>query len=800
MKNLLRRNCIVSISSLLLTSLLAISASAQTPPTVTITPAYLSTHPPVVLDKPRPKDGCSVYAGQDVILTFPALKTTPDALQALFAKFTTAKPLKSAAGTTVANPSADPAKSTSIKPGENPPTPPLPDLPAAGIAKNADGKWVMKIPTLLSTDAEPVAVYKLTITDSNGFSVLGLSPFFLTVYPSPTAVVKNIYPSSPKVLRDQILLQFKIEGTGLYAPVSAIDVSVGGIAAEIMEVSPNGTWITAQIQTKTVKEKKVAGSQPVSVSLWSVPASLSEELAKNPDGLLTKIIHLEGPGYPLAYATGAFLGLILILFAIYSFSNWRFDKAKRDPKERRKGIISALLLEEANQTYSLSYFQFWWWFATILFAFLFIFFSRSFVENTWAYPDMTGFGYTFLISLGTLVAAQATNSAKGTKGAGEVHPSLSDLIVNGGVLAPERVQQLAWTLITSVCMLFILVNTYATATGVPAIPNELLVLMGISSAGYIGGKMARQPGPVIDQIMAKEGSTDGSTVVEIHGAHLSATDKCNIFIDEIEVKRNQITGSISDKDNPTDFATMLQVTLGDPTGSWNTSVHEIRIVNADGQRAVQQTDDPVILEVTPADPIEKSVTVTVTGQRIAPGATMEVLNLAEKISWVQQSDPNLWKATVPTDSSLFKQPQTFVVTNPNGKKGSKSWTPSVPANVGQSDQSNQQTENAGSGTQATDPAKAGDATGGTQTTDPAKTGDATGGTPPAGQAESDAKTQRTQTTDQSQDDANSNTEESGQAGEDDSTETDSAEESSVNTTTGTANSDTEQPLNNQQGT
>ena len=41
----------------------------------------------------------------------------------------------------------------------------------------------------------------------------------------------------------------------------------------------------------------------------------------------------------------------------------------------------------------------------------------------------------------------------------------------------------------------ITIKTYATATALPTIPDEMLTLMGISSAGYLAGKMARMEPP-----------------------------------------------------------------------------------------------------------------------------------------------------------------------------------------------------------------------------------------------------------------------------------------------------------------
>ena len=62
--------------------------------------------------------------------------------------------------------------------------------------------------------------------------------------------------------------------------------------------------------------------------------------------------------------------------------------------------------------------------------------------------------------------------------------------------------------------LWILVKTYTTSEGLP--DPELLALMGLSSAGYFGGKLARKPGPIIQRMEVAE----GSVVLKMFGQHL----------------------------------------------------------------------------------------------------------------------------------------------------------------------------------------------------------------------------------------------------------------------------------------
>jgi hypothetical protein len=70
---------------------------------------------------------------------------------------------------------------------------------------------------------------------------------------------------------------------------------------------------------------------------------------------------------------------------------------------------------------------------------------------------------------------------------------------------------LLWTLIgVGAFFLAVLDNGPGTISELPAVPERLLVLMGISSAGYLGGKMARAAGPVINEISITPAESDTS--------------------------------------------------------------------------------------------------------------------------------------------------------------------------------------------------------------------------------------------------------------------------------------------------
>ena len=138
--------------------------------------------------------------------------------------------------------------------------------------------------------------------------------------------------------------------------------------------------------------------------------------------------------------------------------------------------------------------------------------------------------------------------------------------------------------------------------------------MGVSSAGYLGGKLARKPGPVIDTIVAQQ----GSVVIDIQGRNLSR--QAIFMIDEHEVTYDllplpsNISSSQAQKDatlevvrrdndaTQTDFTLALRLTLTDekawlaewrkaepelkPDGDWLKDAHRLCLTNPDGQKAV----------------------------------------------------------------------------------------------------------------------------------------------------------------------------------------------------------------------
>jgi hypothetical protein len=173
-----------------------------------------------------------------------------------------------------------------------------------------------------------------------------------------------------------------------------------------------------------------------------------------------------------------------------------------------------LFMDPETDTYSLSKLQFYLWTLAALFGYAYLFIGHVFVQGL-SWPDVPGtLPGIIAFSAGTSIGAQLITSAKGSKGAGAPAPSLSDFITSGGVVAPDRVQMLVWTLFGVGAFIIAILNQPPSAIkDLPAIPEGLLYLMGLSSIGYLGGKMARKAGPVINEIAIDPAEPDDALLL-----------------------------------------------------------------------------------------------------------------------------------------------------------------------------------------------------------------------------------------------------------------------------------------------
>jgi hypothetical protein len=180
--------------------------------------------------------------------------------------------------------------------------------------------------------------------------------------------------------------------------------------------------------------------------------------------------------------------------------------------ETRYGMWSILFLDLETNTYSLSKLQFYLWTGAAILTYTYLVIGRLFVQKL-DFPDVpSSLPGIIAIGAGTAIGSQFVTNVRGPKGGGPEKPDLGDFVTSGGVAAPDRVQMLVWTLVGVVgfCIATFRTEPWTIST-LPKIGDSLMLLMGISSAGYLSGKLARKPGPIFNAIsLSPSGPDDGS--------------------------------------------------------------------------------------------------------------------------------------------------------------------------------------------------------------------------------------------------------------------------------------------------
>ena len=291
---------------------------------------------------------------------------------------------------------------------------------------------------------------------------------------------------------------------------------------------------------------------------------------------------------PRVWAVALLAGIVLLIYVLLRAGR----KNVEHKVDGRTYFLTALFLDKQTNTYSLSQCQFYAWTAASILGYIYLVTAKSLIQGSMSFPDIpAGLPGILLASAGTTVLAAGVANAKGDKGAGEIQPSLADFITTGGVVAAERLQFVVWTIVGVLTFLgLVFLSDPATIDTLPQIPSGFLELMGISSAGYIGGKLARKAGPTITSIAPNV--KDGILSLELHGTGLSQNAAFKIGDDQ--VPPDQILGDkhlpeVVQKDensgDPT-FATILRLNISNAKTNWLGDKVELTITNPDQQKAV----------------------------------------------------------------------------------------------------------------------------------------------------------------------------------------------------------------------
>jgi hypothetical protein len=356
---------------------------------------------------------------------------------------------------------------------------------------------------------------------------------------------------------------------------------------------------------------------------------------------------------PLVFALGITLALALLIYGLL------YAAGKTMQQRSGKGyLLTALFLDEETQTYSLSKCQFYaWTFASVL-GYVFFAVARSVVQGSPEFPDIPGnLPGILLFSAGTSVLSTGITSTKGSKGAGEVHPTLADFITTGGVVAPERLQFVVWTVTGIFSFLTIVFQSDPlTVSTLPTIPAGFLQLMGISSAGYLGGKLARKAGPVIKGVMVDSitGAGDQTQLtLKLTGTNLDPNAQIKVDGEPIRDSLFQVSGT---PDPQTKLCTDLTVVLkGAAAKVVNT--HLLTVVNSDSQAAdVTYPADPMIVDpVTVAHAITLQK-VDLTGDHFAAGTTAQWKDAAGTVKDIPSGT-----GTPASEAVVFNNPKSLSV-------------------------------------------------------------------------------------------------------------------------------------------
>jgi hypothetical protein len=278
--------------------------------------------------------------------------------------------------------------------------------------------------------------------------------------------------------------------------------------------------------------------------------------------------------------------LIAALLGLAMFGSGTYNIDPRELLERPVKRLGVFLLDRNTDTYSLSLFQIYLWTAAAVFGYVFLTISRVLCQGVLEIADVPeNLPGILAVSTTTVVASAGIASQKGPKGAGDAHPSIKDLISTGGIVQPERCVYLLWTLVAVGAFLLAIVKADPTSLkALPGIPEQMLWLSGVGAAGYLGGKLARRAGPVIDDI--KVGADKLQLTVVGRGLDPQASFEINGTPLEKLLSQNPAEATRALKPpGAKEEATELWLKLT-PDPAWLASPKvDFTIINRDGQRA-----------------------------------------------------------------------------------------------------------------------------------------------------------------------------------------------------------------------
>lgn len=302
-----------------------------------------------------------------------------------------------------------------------------------------------------------------------------------------------------------------------------------------------------------------------------------DNLVSNDKPLLLAPVRRSAP------AVIAFTTLALLTGVVYLFAR---ETAKRfKAAGHGYGTLAFLFVEPKSNTFSLSRLQLLLWTAGTVVGYTYLAASQFLVQWTWVLPDVPeGLPALLGISAGTTAVAVGAE-AQASKGAGPVHPGLGDFITSGGVFAPERLQFFLWTVLgVGGFVSATLAQDPARVTELPKIPDNFIPLMGVSSLGYLAGKLLRKAGPVIRQLdprppYAATAPGAAAPTIRVIGENLSP--KAQVWLNGVVLPPGRVAPA-----QPSDAEFVPELVLTpERVVSAGPGVASLKIMNLDGQSA-----------------------------------------------------------------------------------------------------------------------------------------------------------------------------------------------------------------------
>jgi hypothetical protein len=397
--------------------------------------------------------------------------------------------------------------------------------------------------------------------------------------PKTLATITSVAPGTAYAEND--LFSFEIFGGDFPDPsAGSYLLEVSGRVVSPIEVTKEACSIATTPCLKWIgpEHLTVSGIQRADVYQWKTPVRLRINNAWA--GPKTLIFSKWQRHWPFLASSAFVVASFLIILLV-------FRQKSQVGAGAGYNVITRFLLDADTNSYSLSKFQVFSWLTIMVFAYVYVLFCRITIQGVMEWPEFPGpLAGMFGLSLGAMVASTAVTEGKGNKGAGAADPSFADFFSSGGVVAADRFQFFLWTLVGFMGYLSLLwFSDPTTITVVPTVPEGLLYLMGVSAGGYIGGKLARQPGPNITGLKASLDFPANGLHLRILGDNLSPAATMQIGGQEVKTVVRPAT-VISQAQGRTGFATEMELAVTAPNPAWfTTGTHTLRLINDDGQFA-----------------------------------------------------------------------------------------------------------------------------------------------------------------------------------------------------------------------